>query len=54
MMDKECVAFCAAVNMLPGICTVESCCGHGERPFHVWFEAESLGALPKICYWLDE
>lgn len=47
-MDRECVALCDALNALPGITTYESCCGHGERPFWVFFFAASIEALAPI------
>ena len=52
-MDTECIALCEALNKLPGIMTVESCCGHGKQPYHVWFQAADLEALPQVCYWFD-
>lgn len=50
-MDKECENLCAEMNKYPGIKTFESCCGHGETPYHVWFEAESLDNLPELIYY---
>ena len=52
-IDKECVHICDAMNQVPGIETIESCCGHGERPFHIWFRAENLGCLPDLLYFFD-
>ena len=49
-VDEQCRALCEALNTLPGIKTVESCCGHGERPFRIWFEAHSLKSLPLVAY----
>jgi len=37
-MDPECIKICTALNELPGIRTFESCCGHGEHGFWIWFE----------------
>lgn len=50
-MDAECVALCTAMNKVPGIRTIESCCGHGRYPYRVWFIAESLDVLPELIYW---
>src|SRR5262245_19934666 len=47
-MDKECIALCDALNTFPGIRTIVSCCGHGERPFRIWFMARFLAALPPL------
>ena len=52
-IDRECVALCDALNCLVGIRTIESCCGHGNYPFRVWFTAKNLEALPECLYWFD-
>jgi len=36
-MDYECVPLCNALNAIPGIRTVESCCGHSKTEFMIWF-----------------
>lgn len=36
-IDLECKRLCIALNALPGIETEESCCGHGEEMYRVWF-----------------
>ncbi len=51
--DVECVALVDAMNEVNGIATIESCCGHGETPFRIWFVADSLAALPPLLYWFD-
>jgi hypothetical protein len=52
-IDPECVDLCRALNALPGIATNESCCGHGESPFRIWFEPANKRALADLCYWTD-
>jgi|SRR5882672_1806175 len=52
-MDRECIALCNALNSLPGIATFESCCGHDETPFLVFFFATSVAALEPILRALD-
>jgi len=52
-MDAECVALCEAMNLVPGIRTTESCCGHNEHEYRVFFNTESLEALPPLLYWFD-
>lgn len=52
-LDPECFALCSAMNRLPGVRTVGSCCGHGDYPFQVWFVVDSLDALPAVLYWFD-
>jgi hypothetical protein len=51
--DPEVIPLVRAMNRLPGIHTQESCCGHGERPFHIWFlvtdyEARGLLLLSRL------
>lgn len=52
-MDVECISLCDAINKLPGLRTIESCCGHNEKPFNIWFVAEGLEYLPALLYWFD-
>ena len=52
-IDIECQALCDAVNLIQGLMTVESCCGHGNTPFHIYFRCDSLKNLPDLLYWLD-
>jgi len=52
-MDKECVDLCDAINMIPGLRTFESCCGHGNQPFRIWFAVEDIDNLPKLLYFCD-
>ena len=47
-MDPECIPICDALNALPGIRTFESCCGHGKRPFMVFFRATKIAYLRPI------
>jgi hypothetical protein len=53
-MDKECVPLCDAINRIDGIDTFESCCGHGNKPFRIWFTVSDLTSLPKLLYFLDD
>ena len=53
-IDIECLALCEALNRFPGIETVESCCGHGNNPFRIWFVPESLQSLPAVVYFCDK
>jgi len=48
-MDSEVVALCKALNSLPGIVTVESCCGHGRYPFRIWFDVSDFKSLGLSC-----
>lgn len=44
-MDPEMIDLCNAMNSIPGIRTTQSCCGHGEGPAEVYFEADSPAGL---------
>lgn len=52
-IDIECVPLCDVINKLPGIRTIESCCGHDKKDFRIWFEAEDLKYLPPLLYFFD-
>ena len=52
-MDIECIALCDALNGLPGIQTNESCCGHGNHPYRIWFHVEDNKYLPPALYYFD-
>lgn len=53
VMDDECIPLCDAINSIPGLRTVESCCGHGERQFSIWFDVEFPSHLPILLYYCD-
>jgi len=36
-LDPEVLDLSVALNALPGIETYESCCGHGQLPYRIWF-----------------
>ena len=52
-LDTECLELCTELNLCPGIRTIESCCGHEEKPYCIWFRADSLKDLPLVCYCFD-
>ena len=52
-MDQECIKICDAINRIPGLKTFESCCGHGESEFRIYFFVRSLKHLPVLLYYLD-
>jgi hypothetical protein len=52
-MDPECIAICDAVNRIPGLRTTESCCGHGEHPFRVFFSIQNLQDLAPLLFYID-
>ena len=52
-MDPECVELCEALNQLPGVKTTSSCCGHGAKPYRIFFTVEKLEHLPPVLYYFD-
>lgn len=42
-----------AINLLHGLRTIESCCGHGEHPFWIWLRADDVASLMPLNYWID-
>jgi hypothetical protein len=42
------------MNKIPGIHTIESCYGHDQRQFRIWFKSDSLEHLPRLLYYFDE
>ena len=38
------------MNSIEGIETTECCCGHGERPCHIWFKADNAECLSKFWH----
>ena len=53
-IDGECLKLCTAINRIDGIETHNSCCGHGEKPYRIWFTCKSLELLPPLVYYFDE
>lgn len=49
-MDPECIPICDAMNGLSGIHTIESCCGHGERPHRIFFTAQAINCLIPVLF----
>ena len=52
-MDKECIPLCDALNQIWRVDTTESCCGHGEHPFRIFFRTTSFKSLALVCYVAD-
>lgn len=47
-VDCECVSICNTLNRLPDVETFESCSGHGEHPFSVWFKCANIDTLSRL------
>ena len=52
-LDPECLSLFQAMNGLAGIATFESCCGHGQEPFRMWFKPDNFECLPDLLYWFN-
>jgi hypothetical protein len=52
-MDPECIELSDALNTIKGVETTSSCCGHGKRPFRVFFRCVSFQSLALIAYAAD-
>lgn len=52
-MDKECIEIRNALNRLPGVETIESCCGHCKNPYRIWFESTNIYSLGVIARAFD-
>ena len=52
-MDEECIAFCDALNELPGVETFESCCGHYKGPYHIFFRCKDFVSLAILARAFD-
>ena len=44
-VDRECVNLCNAINEVPYLQTLSSCCGHGKASYNIWFMASRLSNL---------
>ena len=53
-MDSECVSLCYTLNRFPGVETTESCSGHGERPFYIWFRCDNIDTLSRLGRAVDK
>ena len=47
-MDKECIKLCTVLNGLPGVDTVESCCGHLKEPYNIWFHCDKIDVISRL------
>ena len=52
-MDAECVGLCDMINSLDGCETFESCCGHGVRPYSIYFFCDSHYSLAVLARSVD-
>ena len=53
-MDEECVEICNTLNRLPDTETRESCQGHGEHPFWVFFKCTNIDVLTRLGRAVDK
>lgn len=52
-LDPQIKELVKAMNLLPGIMTTCSCCGHGQHEIWIFFRAQRLVDLPALLYFLD-
>jgi hypothetical protein len=52
-LDPECYDLCVALNKIPSIRTTESCCGHGEHAYVIFFQSRTMKSLIPLLYWID-
>lgn len=52
-MDMECILLCDALNELPDVETFESCCGHFENPYQIWFKTKNPYSVAVIARAID-
>ena len=53
-IDSECKELCELLNMIPGIQTIGSCCGHNKKPFSISFDADSLEVLGMLTFLTEQ
>ena len=53
-MDEECIAFCDALNELPGVETYESCCGHCKSPYMIFLRCTDFVSLAILARVFDK
>lgn len=53
-MDKPCIPICDAINNIPGLTTVDSCCGHSHESFMIGFSARSVNNLYALTRLVDK
>ena len=47
-IDEQCVDLCNLLNRLPFVETIESCAGHSEHPYWVFFKCVDIGVLSRL------
>lgn len=52
-LDPQVLRLCTAINALDGVATVESCCGHGARPFMIYLAVREPDCLLPLLYLID-
>jgi hypothetical protein len=57
-IDSEVIVLCQAINRMPGVETIESCCGHSTSQksgdhFGIWMEAKRAEDLLPLLYYID-
>ena len=53
-MDYECIELCNLLNRLPDTETFESCCGHFDHRYSVWFHCYNLEVISRLGMAVDK
>lgn len=53
-LDSEVVSLVKSLNLIPGITTKGSCCGHGKEELWVSFIVENISCVKKLSCFLDK
>lgn len=53
-LDSEVVSLVKSLNLIPGITTKGSCCGHGKEELWVSFIVENISYVKKLSCFLDK
>lgn len=53
LMDPECVLLSDAINMIPGLLTTGSCCGHGKQGMFIYFNLDRVNDMFVLVRCLD-
>ena len=53
-MDRECIEICNTFNRLPNTETTESCSGHGQHTFWIFFKCTNIDVLTRLGRVVDK
>ena len=50
-IDFEIRDLCKLLNLIDGVETTSSCCGHGMKPCMIWFKVEDIPTLNNLLHY---